>query len=102
MCRRRRQASSVKLEVLGGVHSCWTHGQHRTKQLPSVPDACVDGCPGQVSHLSEQLLEGGARQAVPRDGVGDGGEDPVELAQRGLAVRLAPGDPAACRVGQYG
>lgn len=39
-------------------------------------------------HRSEQLLEHGARQHVPRNGVGDGGEDPVELAQGGLAVGL--------------
>ncbi len=39
-------------------------------------------------HRSEQLLEHGPRQHVPRNGVCDGGEDPVELAQGGLAVGL--------------
>ena len=44
------------------------------------------------THRSEQLLEERAREHVPRDGVGDGGEDPVELPQGGLSVRLPPRD----------
>lgn len=36
-----------------------------------------------------------SRQHVPGDGVGDGGEDPVELSQRGASVVQPAGDPAA-------
>jgi hypothetical protein len=41
-----------------------------------------------LTDRAEELLEQGAWQHIPGDGVGDGGEDPVELTQRGLAVRL--------------
>lgn len=44
-------------------------------------------------HLSEEALEEAAGQHVPGDAVGDGGEDPVELPQGRLPVRLLPGDP---------
>ncbi len=44
-------------------------------------------------HLSEEALEEAARQHVPGDAVCDGGEDPVELAQGRLPVRLLPGYP---------
>lgn len=38
--------------------------------------------------LSEESLEEGSRQHVPGNGISDGGEDPVQLSQRGLAVSL--------------
>lgn len=47
---------------------------------------------GKASHLSEQPLEQRSRQHVPGYRVGDGGEDPVQLAQRGLAIRLLARD----------
>ena len=45
-----------------------------------------------MADLTEQLLEQGPGQGVPGDGVSDGREDPVELPQGGLAVRLLAGD----------
>ena len=47
----------------------------------------------RCDHLSEQALEEAAREHVPSDAVGYGGEDPVELPQGRLPVRLLPGDP---------
>lgn len=41
---------------------------------------------GDEEVLSEELLEEIGRQHVPGDGVSDGREDPVEFAERRLAV----------------
>ena len=51
-------------------------------------------------HLPEQALEERAGQHVPGNGVGDGGEDPVQLAQRRLAVSLLAGDAVDQLLGQ--
>ena len=42
--------------------------------------------------LSEEALEEGSGQHVPRNGIRDGSEDPVELSQGGFAVRLLARD----------
>mmetsp|Transcript_26849 Transcript_26849/g.63729 ORF Transcript_26849/g.63729 Transcript_26849/m.63729 type:complete len:470 (+) Transcript_26849:3155-4564(+) len=42
--------------------------------------------------LSEELLEERPREHVPGDGVGNGGEDPVELPEECFPVCLLPGD----------
>ena len=46
---------------------------------------------GDHEVLTEELLEEGPGQTVPGDGVGDGGEDPVELTDGGATVLQAAG-----------
>ena len=56
--------------------------------------------PAAAPHLPEQALEEAARQHVPGDGVGDGGEDPVELAQGSFSISLLAGDAVDELLGQ--
>ena len=46
---------------------------------------------GEQEVLSEEALEGLGGQRGPCDRVGDGGEDPVQLTARSLALGVFPG-----------
>lgn len=74
------------------MHSSITPASHWSPH-DAVGEQEVPAQAGGEQVGAEQLLEQLRREAVPRDGVRDGREDPVQLAQHSAPVRHLTGDP---------
>ena len=82
--------------VLGSVRQGRLgHGRAVQRAEHAVREEEVAEERGEEQVLAEEALEEAARQRVPRDRVRDGREDPVQLAERRLAVVQPPGDLVA-------
>lgn len=68
------------------------HGRAPARAEDALGEEVVSEQRRHQQVLPEEPLEERPRQHVPRDRIRDGGENPIELPQRRLAVALLPRD----------